>query len=151
MRRRAVLAAALVTALAIAAAGCKPSSLTPFGIGRRGPDDPGDTINGLWQGVTDSGGPLEFSVVSEEVTGLSFVTNAPGCINRRWVIQNATALVRDGAFTLEAQHTTAGRLVFEGTFSSNDAVSGSFFFEGLPAAPPCPSSFSGTYVAGRVR
>ena len=48
-------AALLLAALALgglAAAGCKPSSLTPFWIGETGPETPSpDDINGLWLGV----------------------------------------------------------------------------------------------------
>jgi hypothetical protein len=145
--RAAALAAAL--AAAVLAGACKPSSLTPFGIGRRGPA-PG-SVNGLWQGVTTRGGDVEFSVAAEKVQGLTLTHPGPGCTKRFTSGGVVAVIADDDTFKLELFFDTGGRLVIDGAFSSIDAASGSYFFEGLAAAPPCPTAGSGGFVAGNVR
>ncbi len=149
MPRRAARVAAALLLLALGAGGCKPSSLTPFGIDTRSQNDLDSNINGFWEGSTASGGTIEFLVASSKVTTLTMTHREAGCVKIFEGGSNAVP-VSGGAFRIELFFDPAGRLVLDGAFPAADTATGSYFFEALSYTPPCPTASSGTFTAGKV-
>jgi hypothetical protein len=147
MRRPAALLGLALLAAALGVAACKPSSLTPFGLGTRGTEETG--VNGQWQGVTSTGGTITFQVASDEVTTVVVYHLTSGCTTLLQ-ISAATALVTDNTFEAE-ELLTPGRFIVDGTFTSSTSCSGSYFFEAIGTSAACPSSGSGTFVATKAQ
>jgi len=151
MMKTGARAAAVLLALALGVAGCKPSSLTPFGIDTKSPQDYDNTsqnVNGTWTGKTASGGDVNFQVGSDTVSKLVLNHVAAGCTITFEAADVTAPVVNDG-FTLEKAVDAGGRIVITGTFSSASTSSGSYFFEGLPAGV-CPTSGTGTFGANKI-
>ena len=150
MRKRGALAAAALLALALGVVGCKPSSLTPFGIGTRdySSETTGDNVNGVWAGKSASGGDVSFQVGSDTVSQFILHHVASGC-TLTFDAADVTAPVVDGRFTVENTVDAGGRFVVTGTFNTSATSSGSYFFEGLSAGS-CPTSGTGTFSASKT-
>jgi len=147
MARRSTFAAAAAAALLLCAAGCKPSSLTPLGIGTRGPDAAGTGVNGIWEGTTSSGGSVSFQVGDDRVTVFAIRDSTGGCSRS---LDSATdADIVDGAFSLEMT-VTQGQAVVTGRFTSSDTCAGSYSYQGLPTEGSCPTSGSVSFTAGKT-
>lgn len=155
MRSRAVRAAVALAALALAAGGCSDlvSSLTPFGLGDREPDQNEVAYSGVWDGTTSSGGGLNLQVadglvgplVLQHVTAtcplpLTFVTGV-----------DEGAPIEDGRFTFDGALEPQGRIVIEGTFTSTETLSGSYAFDGRASITGCPTAASGSFTASKLR
>jgi hypothetical protein len=150
MRGAGALAAAALLALALCAPGCNlVDSLTPFGVGTRdyASENSGVNLNGTWNGLTASGGGVGFQVGSDTVSDLTLHYAGSGCTLP--FEASLTAPIVNGAFTLEENLATGGRFVATGTFNSSTTVSGSYFFEGLPAGS-CPSAGTETFSATKI-
>ena len=148
MRRRARVAAAALAVLALAAPGCKPSSLTPFGLGTRGPDPSQSTYSGSWKGSTAAEGEVSFSVVSGEVTDLVLTHRLPCGLLLEFPFD--ALLIEDDTFTGELAYEPQGRVALEGRFTSPEACTGSYTFESLAVSGTCPTSGSGTFAANKT-
>ncbi len=149
MRRTGALAAGALLLLALGVAGCKPSSLTPFGIGTQEPDTAGTGVNGLWEGTTSTGGEIRFQVGDDVVTTLLFSHVDANCTLSFESPSSSTTTIVDDLFTLEVA-LTQGRFVVEGRFTSSTTSAGSYFFEALAATSSCPTSGSGTFDATKT-
>jgi hypothetical protein len=147
MRRRGALAALALLALALGAASCKPSSLTPFGIGTREPDAPGAGVNGAWTGTTTASSEISFQVASDTVVGLAIRDPAGGFCVATFDLSSVTTPVEGDAFALAVPLTPQGQLSVEGRFTSSTTCSGSYTFGGLSTSGSCPTSGSATFVA----
>lgn len=153
MRSRAVRAAVALAALALAAGGCSDlvSSLTPFGVGDRKPDQNEVAYSGVWEGTTSSGGGVLFQVagglvgpvVLQHVTGTCTLTFSTA--------EDTTTPIDDGRFTLDLELDPQGRWVTEGTFVTTESLSGSYAFDGRASVTGCPTSGSGSFTATKLR
>ena len=149
MRRVAAATAAGALLLALGAAACKPSSLTPLGIDWREPESPGQSTSGLWEGVNSTGLEVTFQVGNSEVVNFTLRHGSPGCV-RVFEAGDVTAPIEGGSFSLEVPYDQ-GRFVAEGRFTSSNACAGSYFFEfHSTAGGSCPSDGSGTFVAAKA-
>ena len=149
MRPGARLAGAALALLALSSPGCKPSSLTPFGLGERGPDPIQGTYSGFWEGSTGAEGEVSFSVVSGEVTDLVLTHRLSCGLLLEFAITDAL-LIDDGSFTGELAYEPQGRVVVAGTFTAPGACAGTYTFESLAVSQGCPTSGSGRFDAVRA-
>ena len=151
MRKAGALVAAALLALALGAPGCKPSSLTPFGIGYQDyGGGKGDNYNGGWIGATSTGGTVVFLVGNSQVTELLLQHVTADCtITFGGTVTGV--LIADGGFRFEADLTnlSQGRIIVEGRFSSPTASSGTYSFEGRPAGV-CPTAGTGSFTANKT-
>jgi hypothetical protein len=149
MPRGSRLAAAGL-ALALAAAGCDlVSSLTPFGIGERGPDVSQDLYSGSWSGSTSAAGTVAFNVVGGEVVDL-VVTHALDCGVLLELPFTEAILIEDGAFSAEIQLDPQGNAVLSGRFTSRDSATAAYSFRSLPTAANCQNAGAGSFTATKV-
>ena len=149
MRRAGAFAALALLALALGTASCKPSSLTPFGIGTKEPESFGGGVNGLWSGVTNAGQSITFQVASGTVVNLVLTHSWGNGCSRIFDTTGQAALVENNAFHLDVPFTQ-GELIVDGVFTSDTTSNGSYFFEGLSVIGSCPTSGSGTFVATKA-
>lgn len=149
MRRGSRLAAAAL-ALALSAVGCDLfSSLTPFGLGKRGPETSEGLYSGAWQGATSTGGAVTFNVVNGEVVDL-VLTHRLSCGVMLEILLTDAILVEDGAFSTDAPLDPQGRAVLSGRFSSPDGATAAYSFESLPTSARCETAGRGTFTATRL-
>ena len=147
MARRPALATAAAAALLLGAAGCKPSSLTPFGIETRGPDSSVTGVNGSWQGTTSAGGSVSFQVGDDNVTTLVMREQSSGC-SREFKTEDPVP-IEDDAFTLEVRDGN-DRFILNGRFTSQTVCSGSYRFEVHSTVGSCPNAGAGSFVAAKA-
>jgi hypothetical protein len=147
MRLRSTLAVAAAAAIVLGALGCKPSSLTPFGLGTRGPESSGAGVNGTWQGTTSSGGTVAFQVGDDRITTLLIDETTGDCT--RSLSTTTDVDVVDDAFTIELA-LTQGRVVIAGRFTSSTTCSGSYSFEGLAIEGTCPTRGTVSFTASKA-
>lgn len=132
MRPARFVAAALAT-LALAAAGCKPESLTPFGLDERGQDS-GGGYSGLWAGTTSQGGLVAFTVSAKQVTNLIIDLPDP-C--RGFQLEDSSLTIEDDSFSWEGALVPQGLLRLSGSFTSEETAVGSFSYSGIMASAGC--------------
>ncbi|HWR97259.1 MAG TPA: hypothetical protein VN317_02475 [Candidatus Methanoperedens sp.] len=149
MRRGARRAVAALAALALAAPGCKPSSLTPFGLGTRGPDPGLAAHSGAWAGRTANSGSLTFVVVSGEVQDFIFEHVTDTC-TVSFTIDATTGLIEEDAFVLKANLDPQGWLTIEGRFTSPDTATGRYSFGSRSASSRCPVAGTGSFTAEKL-
>jgi len=149
MRQAGALAAAVLLALALGAAGCNlVSSLTPFGIGTRDYSGTGgENLNGDWVGTTASSGEVKFQLGNNEVSNLRFLHIEGACTLTFEALTATDRVVNDG-FIVEIA-LSQGRFVATSKFTTASSCSGTYFFEGLPTGG-CPTAGTGTFVAEKT-
>jgi hypothetical protein len=149
MGRCAALAAAGLLALLVVAAACKPSSLTPF-TGWRQEETETSGINGSWVGQTFSSGvsdTIVFTIASDQFVDWTLKHPAPSGCGKWFTTGGAATQIEGNTFTIDGKLELQGRLVVEGTFSSDTECSGTYHFEAVRVSGDCPTSGSGTFVA----
>lgn len=148
-RAATALAAA---ALALAAAGCSDlvSSLTPFGVGDRKPDQSQVAYSGVWAGPAGGGGGIAFEVSGGEVRNIVLQHVTDTC-TLTFAADEATAVAIDGdSFTYDAAIDPQGRILIEGQFVSSSSARGNYSFEGRASTTGCPTSGSGGFSANKL-
>jgi hypothetical protein len=152
MRSRAGRAAVALAALALAG-GCGDifSSLTPFGVGDREPDQNEVAYSGVWEGATSTGGDVAFRVANGLVGPLALQHVTATCTLTFGTEEDSTAPIDDGRFTFDRALDPQGQILIEGTFSTTETLSGSYAFAGRAATTGCPTSGSGNFTATKLR
>jgi len=151
MRRRARCAGPALlalAALALAAAGCDlVDSLTPFGLGSRGPDESGGTYSGSWKGTTDAEGEVTFTVISSEVNDLLLTHTLSPCGLALEFSFSEPLPIEGGEFSGQISLDPQGQATVNGRFTAAGAASGTYSFSALPTSAQCPSSGRGSFTA----
>jgi hypothetical protein len=149
MRRTAAAGAAGALLLALGAAACKPSSLTPFGIDWRETGSTAQNASGLWNGTTSTGLGVSFQVGDDKVVNFTLRHGAAGCA-QEFTADESAPIEANGTFSLEIVYDQ-GRFVANGRFTSATTCSGSYSFEFFSVVGgSCPSSGAGTFVANKA-
>ena len=147
MRLAGAFTAAVLLSIASVANGCKPSSLTPFGVGYQNYSVNTDNVNGNWAGKTANGGAVSFQVGNDTVSNWRLLHVTSSCT---LTFEDLSTLfpVVDNEFTIEII-LDQGRFVATGRFTSTTAASGTYFFEGLQAGL-CGTAGTGTFTATKT-
>jgi hypothetical protein len=142
-------ALALLAALALGLGswGCKPSSLTPLGIGEREPAPPGTDTNGLWSGGSPTGQGISFAVGDNTVVNLT-LRHGEGSCGREFTAGEPIPIEND-AFALETRDAKS-LFVIEGRFTSPTDCSGTYRFEFFSTVGGCPAAGGGSFVATKA-
>ena len=151
MRSRAGRAAVALAALALAAAGCTDlvSSLTPFGLGDRGPDQSQTAYSGIWQGSTSASGDVTFNVVNNEIADLA-LSHVLACGQPWGFTTEDVIIISDGQFSATFTMDPQGTFDIQGDFTSPAAVRGSYAFRGIATPAGCETSGSGSFTATKL-
>jgi hypothetical protein len=145
MARGSALAVA-AAALMLAAAGCKPSSLTPFGVGERDYSTSG--FNGVWQGSTSAGGTVFFQVADNKIVSLESFPLGPNACEKSFPLAEPIP-IEDGTVTIDLRDGN-DRLVVAGSFSSPTECAGTYRYEIHSTVGGCTGSGSGSFVATKA-
>jgi hypothetical protein len=146
--RPAIVLAAAV-AIVLGPHGCKPSSLTPFGIGEQDYSASGGGFNGVWQGTTSTGGTFAFQIAGNKIVSFtSFPLGPTVCPTEIFAINEPIPIEND-AFTIDLSDGN-DRFVAEGRFSSETECSGTYRIELHSTVGGCSGTGSGSFVATKA-
>jgi hypothetical protein len=141
-----VLAAAVAIVLGLH--GCKPSSLTPFGIDERDYSISGGGHNGVWQGTTSTGGTFTFQIADNKFVSFGSFPLGPAVCEKVFPLDEPIPIEND-AFTIDLSDGN-DRFVAEGRFSSETQCSGTYRIEIHSTVGGCSGTGSGSFVATKT-